>query len=112
MCRTMTLLSACWAFSIPLLCTAGVLVHPCDCESPTGCDHETECSDDPCNVIVIVQNDSSVRAFDLSELVAAPIDHAPLVAVDAMLCRFTLRLVEAPGQDNRPYADSDLPLLI
>mgnify|MGYP001594619423 FL=1 len=112
MVSTLTLLSACWAFSIPLLCTSGMLVHPCDCESPTGCGHETECSDDPCNVTVIVQNGSSIRAFNLSELVAAPLDDAPLVAVEAMPCSFTLRLVEPPGQDNRPYADSDLPLLI
>ena len=112
MAQIVTLLSACWAFSVPLLCTSGVFVHPCDCESPTGCGHETECSDAPCNVTVIVQIDSSVRAFYLSELAAAPLDHAPLVAVEAMLCSFTLRLVVAPGQDNRPYADSDLPLLI
>ena len=110
--QTVTLLSACWAFSIPLLCTAGVLVHPCDCESPTGCGHETECSDDPCSVTVIVQNGSSVRAFDHSELVAVPLDHAPLVAVEAMLRSFTLRLAEPPGQFHRPYADSGLPLLI
>src|SRR3972149_3075250 len=63
--RTITLLSAFWAFSIPMLCTSGVLVHPCDCESPTGCGHETKCADDPCNVTVIVQNGSSIRAFDL-----------------------------------------------
>jgi len=110
--QTVTLLSACWAFSIPLLCTSGLLVHPCDCESPTGCGHETECSDAPCNVTVIVQNGSSLRAFDFSELVAAPLDDTPLVAIEAMLCSFTLRLVEPTGQDNRPYADSDLPLLI
>ena len=110
--RILSLLSACWAFSVPLLCTSGMLVHPCDCESPTGCGHETECSDDPCNVTVIVQNGSSVRGFDHSEFVSAPLDDAPLVAVEAMGCSFTLRLVESPGDDNHPYADSDLPLLI
>jgi len=89
-----------------------MLVHPCECGSPTGCDHETECSDDPCNVTVIVQNGSSVRGFDHTELVAAPLDDAPIVAVEAILSRLTLRLIEPPGRDNRPFADSDLPLLI
>ena len=89
-----------------------MLVHPCDCESPTGCGHETKCSDDPCNVTVIVQNGSSVRAFNLSELVAAPLDHAPLVAVEAPLRGFTFYVSKPPGQYHRPYADSDLPLLI
>ena len=38
-----------WTFvALPSLCTLGVLVHACDCESPTGCGHETECADDPC----------------------------------------------------------------
>ena len=110
--RTITLLSAFWAFSIPMLCTSGVFVHPCDCESPTGCGHETKCADDPCNVTVIVQNGSSVRAYVLSELVAVPLDHAALVAVDAIRCGFTLCTVEPPWRDNRPYADSDVPLLI
>lgn len=112
MARTITLLSAFWAFSVPLLCTSGLLIHPCDCDSPSGCDHETECSDDPCNATAIVQNGSSVRTLDHSELVAAPLDDAPLVAVEAMLCSFSFRLVEPSGQDNRPYAESDLPLLI
>lgn len=90
--RIVTLLAACWASSVPWLCTSGVLVHPCDCESPTGCDLETECSDDPCNVYAIVQDSSSVRAMDYSELVAVPLDDAPLVAVEAMLCSFAFRL--------------------
>ena len=110
--RTIILLSACWAFSVPLLCTSGLLVHPCDCDSPNGCDHETECSDDPCNATSIVQNGSSPRAFDFSELVAAPLDDAPLVAIEAMLYRYTLRLVDPTGLCHRPYADGDLPLLI
>lgn len=38
-----------WTFALlPALCTAGALVHPCDCESNDGCGHESECSDDPC----------------------------------------------------------------
>jgi len=110
--RILSLLFACWAFSVPLLCTSGALVHPCDCESPTGCGHETECSDDPCAVTVIVQNGSSIRAFDLSDLVAAPLDDASLVAVEAMECSFSLHLVDPPGQCHRPHADSDVPLLI
>lgn len=110
--QSLTLLSACWAFTVPLLCTSGVLVHPCDCESASGCGHETECSDDPCNVTFIVQNCSTVRGFDLSELVAAPLDDAPLIAVEATFCSFTLHFAEPPGQDHRPYADSILPLLI
>lgn len=110
--RSITLLSAFWAFSIPMLCTSGVLVHPCDCESPTGCGHETECSDDPCNVTVIVQNGTSVRAFDDSELCATPLDHAALIAFEAIRCSITLRTVEPPWRGNRPYADSDVPLLI
>ena len=110
--QSVTLFSACWAFSVPLLCTSGTLVHPCDCESPTGCGHETECSDDPCNVTVIVQNGSSVRSLDPSELVAAPPVDAPLVAVEAMPGRFALHLFEPPGQDHRPFAASDTQLLI
>lgn len=110
--RTLTLFSACWAFSVPMLCTSGLLVHPCDCDSPSGCDHETECSDDPCNATAIVQNSASPRTIDFSELVAAPLDDAPLLAVEAMLCSFALRWVEPPGKSHRPYADSDVPLLI
>ncbi len=110
--RTITLLSALWAFSIPVLCTAGVLVHPCDCESPTGCGHETECSDDPCNVTVIVQNGSSHRVFEHSEFVAVPLDHTPLVVIEAMRCSLTSHRLELTWRDNRPYADSDVPLLI
>ena len=110
--RTITLLCAVWAFSIPSLCTSGLLVHPCDCESPAGCGHETECSDDPCNVTFIVQNGSSARTFDLYELVAVPLDDAPLVAVEATLRSFALRFAEPPGPFDRPHAESDLPLLI
>ena len=110
--RTITLFSACWVYSVPLLCTSGLIVHPCDCESPNGCDHETECSDDPCNATAIVPNGSTLRAFDFCELVAAPLDHAPLIAVDAMLCSFSLRQSKPPGQYHRPFADGDLPLLI
>jgi hypothetical protein len=96
----------------PVLCIDGLISHPCECGDEIGCGHETDCSDDPCNVTVIVQNGSSVRAFDLSELVTSPLDNAPLVAVEATRYRFTLRMVEPPGRDNRPYADSDVPLLI
>ena len=47
--RLMVLFAGVWTFvALPSLCTSGVLVHACDCESSTGCGHETECADDPC----------------------------------------------------------------
>jgi len=110
--RIITLFSACWAFSVPLLCTSGMLVHPCDCESSSGCDHETECSDDPCNATAIVQNGTSMRAFNLTELVAAPINFAPLIAMDAAWCSVPLRWVQPPSSCHRPHGDGELPLLI
>jgi len=57
--RGITLFAGLWTFvALPSLCTAGVLVHPCDCETPAGCSHEAECSDDPCNAVTPPREDS------------------------------------------------------
>ena len=37
--------------ALPGLCTAGVLLHVCDCGEAEVCGHESECSDDPCGTI-------------------------------------------------------------
>lgn len=112
MVRTILLILACWAFSVPLLCTSGILVHPCDCDSPSGCDHETECSDDPCNATAVVQNGLSLRTFGFSELIASRLGDAPSFFIEKMCCKAPRQSPESPGVDNRPYAEGDLPLLI
>ena len=111
--RTVTLLAAVWTFTVlPSLCTSGLLVHPCDCDSPSGCRHETECSDDPCCAAVIVQPDLSVRALALPELTAAPLDDAATVGADELCAAPLQRPSQSLDRWRHAFSDNDLPLLI
>ena len=111
--QTITLFAALWTLSVlPPLCTSGLLVHPCDCDSPSGCSHETECLDDPCCAVVIVRLESSPRASGLPDLTAAPLDDAPTLPADDRLRLPNHRHSQPVRRGNRTYADSDIPLLI
>jgi len=110
--RTITLLTACWGLTLlPNLCTAGVLVHPCECDSPEGCSHETECADDPCNTTAVIQKETTVRALEFLTLcIALPPDQFkvcdPAAALETPL-PFGSQL-----SADRPFPDSDTPLRI
>lgn len=123
-----TIAVAAWALvGMPSLCTAGLLVHPCDSESAAhtdheennhhdhsdddGCRHESDCAQDPCSELSI-RND-----FDESTNVpGSPLLH---VSVD-----FINDLSQWPGpslaliirdhlpKSTMPCPESVLPLLI
>ena len=49
MTRYLLLLILAWGLlGAPALCTAGTLLHECECGASYDCAHEEECSDDPC----------------------------------------------------------------
>lgn len=120
-----------WALQgVPVLCAAGLLLHPCDiehpCESrcdhgpddnghdhpapPEGCGHEQDCPDDPCS-------DLTVGGERLGRT-----DDAPVFALAACLSTVDLGDLEAAvapcpslarsrGPDL-PFPASDVPLRI
>jgi hypothetical protein len=106
------LLIACWALlGVPTLCSAGVLLHECECAEGAQCGHETDCSSDPCATII--------SAYRSSQL---PPQHQLFVALaDPILLSANTGAISLSGQHsiycalervNIPYPHSDLPLLL
>lgn len=95
----------------PALCAAGIIAHPCECGFNTSCRHESDCSDDPCSIDVIVSRLQG-RFFDsfLPILVATP-------EPSGLIADFTSRHsidIDSRGsvRAGTPIHASDVPLLI
>jgi hypothetical protein len=126
---------AIWALQVlPALCIAGVLTHacaphksaphdsgphesgppahPCHDEKENGCEHESDCSQDPCsNLTVRHERDDSIDQLDLTLLAALP------NAVIARSFEDPHKLPNYHGPKSPPLLDlscpeSLLPLLI
>lgn len=101
-----------WTFSLlPALCTAGVLVHPCDCESNDGCGHESECSDDPCASVAPPREENAGEVTPQSCGVVLILDSYSGGVVDLELIGLRPPLIPTLST-SAAYFDSDLPLLI
>ena len=47
--RTIVIFASLWTFfGVPHLCMTGMISHPCDQHGSQDCEHESDCSDDPC----------------------------------------------------------------
>ncbi len=69
---------------MPALCLAGLLEHPCTCSHPQEdchCEHEQDCSSDPCAKLLTSQNRS--RADDLPESPSLAVPLPDLILPDA-----------------------------
>ncbi len=86
----------------PLLCDAGVSLHACICESTECCVKEATCELDRCDVLY--KKDDPIATS-----VLAPV----LIAVEVSTASESpATLPVQPVFGNRPFPDSDLPLLI
>lgn len=102
-----------WSFvALPALCVSGVLVHACDCESSTGCGHETECADDPCASVAPLREETADDQL-VSLLVDTPLE--PL-AVDAagggLMPVCDIPMDSFFSRRDVPVFRSDVPFLI
>lgn len=111
--RSTLLFAGVWTFvALPALCTSGILVHACDCESSTGCGHETECADDPCASVALAREETAGDQL-VGLLVNAPLEPAIvevfgaalIVASDVAIDSFSTLLAV-------PFFFSDIPFLI
>lgn len=115
MARLTVILMLAWTLLLlPALCTGGWLLHPCDCGSTIGCEHEEDCPSDPCET-GLARPDSRSQGYDEGSASTASssivIEHfAKTLEPDASGRRIsTYRLA---FQDGLPFPPSDLPLLI
>lgn len=111
--RLIVLFAGVWTFvALPSLCTSGVLVHACDCESSTGCGHETECADDPCASVAPPREETAGDQL-VGLLVNAPLEPAVVEVLGAAL---TVASDVAMGSFSTlpavPFFLSDIPFLI
>jgi len=103
---------ALWALLVlPTLCTAGMIGHACDCGVASQCEHESDCSDDPCNQLTArrsQQNSDLAKTVPLVESYTSSADSVPhKSSLDVREC-FSERI----SRKNLPYPPCDLPLLI
>lgn len=116
---------------VPVLCAAGVLLHPCNLENPCqsrcdhgrdddghdhpappeGCGHEQDCPDDPCSDLTVgaerLGRTDDATPFTFLACVEA-VDRRDLSAGHFPQCTFPAR---SRGPD-RPFPASDVPLRI
>jgi hypothetical protein len=107
--RVALLVCALWAIiAAPVLCTAGVLAHECECDEVCICDHESECEADPCSELLLRKDESGtdveVPALAAARLVASDPESGDRMAAPP-----------CPHPDRAPPLGvphpSDLPLL-
>lgn len=127
--RNMILLLACWSLvASPLLCLAGAMEHACHaevdvaasdpCATPecpcdphtSSCPHETDCSNDPCSVVV-------PKCPRTSPDEIAPLQHADRFLATGIDTACPRKLppgtdCHTPARHSLPVHPSDLPLLI
>ncbi|GMU23704.1 MAG: hypothetical protein AMXMBFR13_37820 [Phycisphaerae bacterium] len=98
---------------LPVLCLAGLLEHPCACSEPQEdchCEHEQDCSSDPCSKILTSQSRS--RADDVPDGTSVAVAILDLVLLETLPS-------DCPGCTESPppvhlcrHYDTALPLLI
>ncbi len=107
---------SCWALvAVPSLCTSGWLLHPCACEHSTehdhehenldGCGHESECSADPCELVVTRLDDEVLTLIDSNA-----IDFLPVPPIEE-LADYTARHLLAWSAPTAPSYTSLLDIL-
>lgn len=108
-------LSFAWALLLlPALCMGGWLIHPCDCGTTVGCEHEADCASDPCE-IGMARSDSWSQSSD--ELAAPTANHSAIVdpAPNSLDTEHrNQRPMTSPLAFSKalPFPQADLPLLI
>ena len=94
---------------VPGLCMAGVLLHPCDCDSGTSCTHEVACRSDPCG-------EAAIRPAPVAQ--ATPTDLALPLTDPVSAFAGPLPTWNPPADHmsrsvfGRPLHESDVPLRI
>lgn len=114
MIRSAWLIVALWAIiTAPVLCTAGVLAHECQCSDGEVCEHEADCEVDPCSEQILRRDgpqDGSAGDSDYDALVQVP-TFATIVARSDSFDRARSGPPDPTPPLGVPHA-SDLPLLI
>ena len=100
--------TVCAILAMPVLCMAGVLLHPCQCGESIACGHEINCTADPCSDAV--RSGSSPRSDDLASPTAAEIPGLPGFALVQCLLVQSHSTWLFLREKNLPA--SDLPLRI
>jgi hypothetical protein len=112
--RPALVILALWAsVAAPVLCTAGVLAHECECASGVVCEHETDCERDPCSEQLYRKDGSSGASVDGAAHdapAACPVSAGIVARSAAAGPAIPSRPDLAPPPDVRH--ESDLPLLI
>ena len=113
---------------VPALCMGGVITHVCECDeaplsgthsedehehdSDSGCGHESDCADDPCeNLVVRLDRHADDVTADLQSPV--PCELLPVLAIvhgDIQAVR--INDFGLPPSKHLPFPISDIPLLI
>jgi len=107
--RFLLLFVALWAVLLaPTLCTAGVLVHACECEDEAVCDHESDCDTDPCPELMLRRDDTHEELFVDSSFGLLSQEHVLPALPLSIDLEFAAMARHVPL--GRPHA-SDLPLL-
>lgn len=115
MTRNSVVLVLAWTLLLlPVLCTGGWLLHPCDCGSTIGCEHESSCNSDPCEIDVARPDldsefDAAAGSFNVYTS-AASIHLSDAFSSDLSTCR--PNAINASAYHGRAFPPSDLPLLI
>ena len=86
----------------PALCVAGLLSHRCETTHPSPCDHESDCTVDPCKAVY-------VRPDLLDTINLAPQSHLVEVALD--LSSSLLFSVSPVRYDSPPHGGAGLDAL-
>lgn len=113
--KALPLIFGLWTlFAAPMLCTAGVLDHPCDCGKQEDCSHESECGQDPCSSIVATRDGPTPGANGITA--------SSHFSIPAFVLQFSTQLADAtplrpPNVSvvfwpERAFPFVELPLLI
>ncbi len=103
---------ALWALLVlPSLCTAGVIGHACGCGEASECEHESDCSDDPCNQLTARRSEQNNEMAETVPLAVSYTSFAVNLSRKSSL-DMRERFSERVSGKNLPYPPGDLPLLI
>jgi len=111
---TLSLILAWTLLLLPALCMGGWLLHPCDCESSIGCQHESDCASDPCEV-GLARSDSWSQHQDGADFGTA---NTPVALLASSSSLEPGHICHRPNSSSLafarvlPFPPADLPLLI